>query len=68
MQATALDNMLIEIEAPIAMIVLNRPDAANGVTPSMAGELFKAFDLIAARDDVRAVRCALNTSAGPEYK
>lgn len=64
MESTQLDNVVVEIDAPVAVIILNRPDAANGVTPPMVADLFKAFEMVSAREDVRAV---VLTGNGPIF-
>jgi enoyl-CoA hydratase/carnithine racemase len=51
----AFTQIRYEAAAGIATVTLDRPDALNAFTPTMAGELVEAFDRADADDDVRVV-------------
>ena len=54
----------MNFDGPVAVVVLNRPDAGNCVGELMAAELREAFDQLAARNDVRVV---ILTGTGPVF-
>ena len=47
--------MTVEIDGPVALVTLNRPERMNAFTPQMAQELIAAIDRTDADDSVRAV-------------
>jgi len=49
------EHILVEIEAPIATITLNRPKVLNALSPALIGELTGALSDLDADDSVRAV-------------
>ena len=49
------DNILIDREAAIATITLNRPKVLNALNVALLGELRRAFDELEADRDVRAI-------------
>jgi len=49
------EHILVEIEAPIATITLNRPKVLNALSPALMGELTGALSDLDADDGVRAV-------------
>lgn len=57
-------DVLLDIEAGIARLTLNRPDAANGIGQSLADALLAAAEEVRDRADVRAV---LLTGAGARF-
>ncbi len=56
-------NLLLEIEAGIAVVTVNRPAALNALSATLLEELSSAFGLL--RDDPR-VACVILTGAGPK--
>jgi enoyl-CoA hydratase len=54
----------LEINGPVAEIVLNRPDQRNAVSSELLGELLVALKSTAADD---AVRVVLVRGAGPAF-
>ncbi len=57
-------DVLLDIDAGIARLTLNRPDAANGIGQSLADALLAAAEEVRDRGDVRAV---LLTGAGARF-
>lgn len=55
---------LFEVSGGVARLTLDRPDAANALTPGLCRELFEAFVQCDEREDVRA---ALLTGAGDMF-
>jgi len=51
----AYDNILVEIEAPIATVTLNRPKVLNALSPELIRELTTALGELDSDDTVRAV-------------
>ena len=51
----AYEHILVEIEAPIATITLNRPKVLNALSPALVGELTGALTELDANSDVHAV-------------
>ncbi|HKW06467.1 MAG TPA: enoyl-CoA hydratase-related protein [Candidatus Dormibacteraeota bacterium] len=51
----AYENILLEMEPPIATITLNRPKVLNALSPALIGELTGALTDLDANPDVRAV-------------
>ncbi|MPQ98643.1 enoyl-CoA hydratase/isomerase family protein [Modestobacter sp. I12A-02628] len=47
--------VLLEIDAGVAVVTLNAPDRRNALTPAMAAELIGVFDEVDARAEVGAV-------------
>ena len=54
-------NLLVEIEKPIAIVTVNRPDKLNALNLETVDELGAAFAMLDANDDVRAI---IMTGAG----
>ena len=54
-KAADFTQIKLEIEGPIAVLTLHRPDKMNAFTGKMMAELIEAFDITDANDDVRAV-------------
>lgn len=59
-----LETALIDIDANVATITLNRPDRMNAFTGQMMLDLIQAFDITDANDDVGAV---IVTGAGRAF-
>src|SRR5437773_12449226 len=53
--AMAYENILVEIEAPIATVTLNRPKVLNALSPELIRELTTALGELDGDDAVRAV-------------
>lgn len=51
----AFDTLSIELEGPVAVLTLDRPEVLNAISPLMEREFLHALDLLDADDDVRAV-------------
>jgi len=51
----AYENILVEIEAPIAVLTLNRPKVLNALSPELIRELTTALGELDADESVRAV-------------
>jgi enoyl-CoA hydratase len=49
------EHILVEIEAPIATITLNRPKVLNALSPELVGELTGALSQLDADETIRAV-------------
>lgn len=49
------DDLLVELDGPIARITLNRPDKLNTMTPTMGKHLLGVVDEINVDDDIRVV-------------
>jgi enoyl-CoA hydratase len=49
------NNLLVEIEKPIAIVTVNRPKVLNALNLETVGELAAAFAMLEANDDVRAI-------------
>jgi len=60
---TAYEHLLVEVDAPIATVTLNRPDVYNALSPALVAELSDALSALDERDDVRAVVL----TGGPKY-
>lgn len=58
------ETLLFDVTDNIAVITLNRPDAANALSKTMAGEL---FDAAVRCDDDDAIRAAVLTGAGKMF-
>jgi enoyl-CoA hydratase/carnithine racemase len=58
------ETIRLEVDAPIATLVLDRPDRMNAFTVTMLEELVDALDRVDADDDVRAV---IVTGAGRAF-
>ncbi len=58
------DDVLYEIDGPLALLTLNRPEARNAYSEEMAPELIEGLDRAEADDDVRAV---VLTGAGDAF-
>ncbi len=58
------DSILVEHQAPIARITLNRPDKRNPIGPATCGELVQALNAIKAAPELRVV---ILTGAGPVF-
>ena len=48
-------NLLVSVEGGVASVVLNRPEVRNAIDRAMIDDLHRAFDDLAARDDVNVV-------------
>ena len=55
------NNLLVEIEKPIAIVTVNRPKVLNALNLETVGELAAAFSMLETNDDVRAI---IMTGAG----
>src|SRR6266702_5027309 len=53
--AIAYENILVEIEAPIAVVTLNRPKVLNALSPELIRELSTALGELDGDENVRAV-------------
>jgi len=53
--AMAYENILVEIEAPIAVVTLNRPKVLNALSPELIRELSTALGELDGDENVRAV-------------
>ena len=53
--AMGYEHILVEIEAPIATITLNRPKVLNALSPALMGEVSSAMTALDADPSVRAV-------------
>ena len=51
----AYEHILLEIEAPIAVVTLNRPKVLNALSPALIGEVGDALTKLDADETVRAV-------------
>src|SRR5436305_13202732 len=51
----AYEHILVDVEAPIATVTLNRPKVLNALSPDLIRELTTAMSDLAADDSVRAV-------------
>jgi enoyl-CoA hydratase len=49
------DEVLLEVDAGVAVVTLNAPERRNALTPAMATELIAAFDEVDGREDVGAL-------------
>jgi enoyl-CoA hydratase len=49
------EHILIEVEAPVAIITLNRPKVLNALSPALIGELTTALSQFDADESIRAV-------------
>lgn len=47
--------ILVDVDAPIATVTLNRPEVYNSLSPALVAELGDALSALDERDDVRAV-------------
>lgn len=54
-EKTAPPAILLQVDAGIATITLNRPEVRNAIDDTMRGELIAALDQVTRSDDVRAV-------------
>ena len=54
----------LEIEGPLARLVLNRPEARNGMTTRMVRETHEAVTLVASNQSVRVL---VLTGAGQSF-
>lgn len=50
-----MSDLLIDVDAGVALVTLNRPDRLNAMTRGMVVDLWEAFVDLDARDDVRAI-------------
>jgi enoyl-CoA hydratase/carnithine racemase len=62
--ATSFETLLVETEAGVATVTLNRPERRNTLEPVMFSELARAFRGLDERDDVRAI---VLTGAGADF-
>ncbi len=60
----ALANVQLDVEGPVAIVAINRPEVRNAVNPQTAEELRAAFAWVAAND---AVRTAVLTGRGGAF-
>src|SRR5215472_1523855 len=61
---TTYANILVEVEAPIAIVTLNRPAQRNALSVPMMTEMIDAFKAIGQAKDIQAVILAAN---GPAF-
>lgn len=59
--ATAYDNLKIELVAPVAVVIIDRPKVLNALNDATIAELSGAFDELGAREDIR---CIILTGGG----
>ena len=52
---TAYEAIRVEVDAPVATVVLDRPEALNAITPGMLDELLDAFAKLGADPEVAVV-------------
>ncbi len=55
------DNIIVEVDGPIGIITINRPEKLNAMTPEMARALVAAVEGF---NDDDAIRCVILTGAG----
>jgi enoyl-CoA hydratase/carnithine racemase len=60
---TGYENLLVDVDAPIATVTLNRPDVYNALSPALVAELADALTALDEDDHVRAVVL----TGGPKY-
>lgn len=63
-QGPAYQTILVDEQAPVATITLNRPDKRNPIGPATCGELVHAFTRLKANRDIRVI---VLTGAGPVF-
>src|SRR5258708_9380519 len=63
-RTTTYDNILVERDAPIATITLNRPEKRNALSVPLMEELIAAFAAIGHDKTIQAVLLAAN---GPSF-
>jgi enoyl-CoA hydratase len=54
-RAAGYDNLKVEIEAPLAIVTIDRPKVLNALNDATIAELSEAFDALAADEDVRVI-------------
>ncbi len=59
--AQAYDNLKIDLEAPVAVVTIDRPKVLNALNDATIAELSRAFDELGAREDIR---CIILTGGG----
>ena len=62
--AYVFNSILIERDAPVATITMNRPEKRNALSSEMMGELRDALRALSADPEVRAIVLAAN---GPAF-
>jgi len=60
----SFEQIEVSVDAGIATVTLNRPDALNAITPTMLGELNQAYDELAANAEVQVL---ILTGAGRAF-
>jgi enoyl-CoA hydratase/carnithine racemase len=55
MDASAYRTILLDVDGPVALITLNRPEQLNAFTPRMGRELGNAFTRLDESDQIRAI-------------
>lgn len=58
------NNLLYEVDGPVAVITFNRPEAFNAISPDLEGELHRALD---EADQDAGVRSIILTGAGKAF-
>jgi enoyl-CoA hydratase len=58
------EHCLVELEGPVVVITMNRPEKRNALSPAMLVGLADAYDYVDRSDDVR---CAILTGAGGHF-
>ncbi len=61
---TSYEHLLVEIEAPVAIVTLNRPERRNALSIALMQELINCFHALSQSAEVRAVILA---GAGPAF-
>ncbi len=62
--ATSYEHLLVEIEAPVAIVTLNRPERRNALSLALMQELINCLHALSQSTEVRAVILA---GAGPAF-
>jgi len=57
--------LLVEADAPIAVMTMNRPDRRNALSLALMEELIDCFRALSEKQDIRAIILAAN---GPAFQ
>ena len=55
--------LLVEADAPIAIVTLNRPDRRNALSLALMEEMIDCFRTLSQRQEIRAIILAANGTA-----